>query len=106
MEQTLGPLFNAFLQQKGITKQQIELYKSQAPAGTGTGYSGRIGIFEVLPITEKIGRMLLERTPAIDIENAAVADGMILMKQDGYLKALEGATTLEEVLRVAETVTL
>jgi len=68
-----------------------------------TGYQGRIGIFEVLPVTEKIGRLILEHKPAVDIEKAAVDSGMILMKQDGYLKALEGITALEEVLRVAQT---
>ena len=68
-----------------------------------TGYQGRIGIFEVLPVTEKIGRLILEHKPAVDIEKAAEGSGMILMKQDGYLKALEGITALEEVLRVAQT---
>jgi len=67
-----------------------------------TGYFGRIGIFEVLPVGEKIAKLILERAPANKIEAQAVADGMITMKQDGYLKALEGATTIEEVLRVAE----
>jgi len=47
--------------------------------------------------------MILERSPSSKLENQAVADGMITMKQDGYLKILEGITTLEEVLRVAET---
>jgi len=60
------------------------------------------GVFEVLPVSEKIGRLILERAPASRIEEQAVADGMVLMKQDGYLKALEGVTTIEEVLRVAE----
>ena len=68
-----------------------------------TGYQGRIGIFEVLPVTEKIGRLILEHKPAVVIEKAAEGSGMLLMKQDGYLKALEGITALEEVLRVAQT---
>ncbi len=68
----------------------------------GTGYKGRIGIFEVLPVTEKIGRMMMENTPAADIAKVAVDDGMITMIQDGYLKALEGITTIEEVLRVSK----
>jgi len=71
-------------------------------ACSNTGYRGRIGIFEVLPVTEKIGRLILEEAPAVDISKTALAEGMITMKQDGYLKALEGLTTLEEVLRVAE----
>ncbi len=67
-----------------------------------TGYLGRIGIYEVLPVTEKIGRLVLERAPAVDILNQALEEGMITMKQDGYLKVLEGVTTIEEVLRVAQ----
>lgn len=67
-----------------------------------TGYTGRVAIFEVLPISEKIGRLILERQPAMDIEHEAIEEGMILMKQDGYLKAVEGVTTIEEVLRVAQ----
>jgi len=66
-----------------------------------TGYSGRIGIFEVLPVNEKIGRLILERAPASKLEAQAREDGMITMTQDGYLKALEGITTIEEVLRVS-----
>ncbi len=67
-----------------------------------TVYVGRVGIFEVLPVSEKISRMILERATADEAENEAIAEGMITMKQDGYLKAVEGITTLEEVLRVAQ----
>lgn len=67
-----------------------------------TGYHGRVGIFEVMPISEKIGRLILEHSAAGEIEKQAIEEGMITMKQDGYLKVLEGVTTIEEVLRVAE----
>ncbi|MGI6484520.1 MAG: GspE/PulE family protein [Candidatus Dojkabacteria bacterium] len=68
----------------------------------GTGYSGRIGIFEVLDVTEKISRMIMENVTDSDIRKSAIEQGMITMIQDGYLKALEGITTLEEVLRVSK----
>lgn len=67
-----------------------------------TGYFGRIGIFEVVPITERLSRMILERATNNDLQKLAISEGMITMKQDGYLKTLEGITTLEEVLRVAQ----
>lgn len=67
-----------------------------------TGYSGRLGIFEVLDVNEKIAKLILERAPAGQIEKQALEDGMLLMLQDGFLKALEGITTIEEVLRVAQ----
>ncbi|MEO6509135.1 MAG: GspE/PulE family protein [Patescibacteria group bacterium] len=67
-----------------------------------TGYLGRIAIFEVLKITPTINKMILQEASAKEIETQARKEGLIIMKQDGYLKALEGLTTLEEVLRVAE----
>lgn len=97
----LGPLMDSYL--KSSKKTKIDLYKgAKCEECNGTGYSGRIGIFEVLPLSEKIGKLILERSPSSKIEKMAVADGMITMKQDGYLKIIEGITTLEEVLRVAE----
>lgn len=67
-----------------------------------TGYLGRIGIYEVLVISPEIGRMVLTRQTSQQIEDKAVLDGMMTMKQDGFLKVIEGITTIEEVLRVAE----
>ncbi len=68
----------------------------------GSGYSSRIGIFEVLDVTEKISRMVMENVTAQDIENEAKSNGMITMTQDGFLKVLEGITSIEEVLRVSK----
>lgn len=67
-----------------------------------TGYSGRIAIFEVLKITPMINKMILQSQSAKDIEAQARKEGLIIMKQDGYLKALEGLTTIEEILRIAD----
>jgi len=81
----------------------LKLYKGQGCKFCGnTGYLGRIGIYEVLVITEQIAKLVLEHASSSDIEEAGVAAGMITMKQDGYLKVLEGITTLEEILRVAQ----
>jgi len=95
VKKVLGPL---------LITTKIQFYRGKKCAEcNGTGYSGRIGIFEVLPVTEKIGRLILEHSPSSKIEAEAKLNGMIDMKQDGYLKTLEGVTTLEEVLRVAES---
>ena len=67
-----------------------------------TGYLGRIAIFEVLKITPAINKMILKESSAKEIEEQAKSEGLITMKQDGYLKVLEGITTIEEILRVAE----
>lgn len=98
----LGPLLDSFLASKKLAK--IQFYRGKKCLEcNGTGYSGRVGIFEVMPVTEKIGRLILEHSPSSAIEAEAKSNGMIDMKQDGYLKTLEGLTTLEEVLRVAES---
>lgn len=64
-----------------------------------TGYSGRIGVYEILPMTEGIEALTIEHATANQILEKSTAEGMITMKQDGILKVLSGATTLDEVLR-------
>ncbi len=95
LKEVLGSMFP--------TDKKIVLYKGEGCSECGTtGYSGRIGIFEVLAMSEKIGKLILERAPSSEIEEQAITDGMVTMKQDGYLKVLEGITTMEEVWRVAQ----
>ncbi len=82
----------------------LKLSKGQGCADCNyTGYLGRIAIFEILKVTHTINKMILQQVGAKDIENQARQEGLIMMKQDGFLKALDGVTTIEEVLRVAET---
>lgn len=66
----------------------------------GTGYQGRVGIFEVFRVSEKIGALVMQHSSADVIERQAMQEGMIRMIQDGYFKCLEGQTTVEEVQRV------
>lgn len=65
----------------------------------GLGYKGRIGIFEVLTMTESIEKLVREMEGEREIMQAALEDGMITMAQDGILKAVEGLTSMEEVWR-------
>ncbi len=67
---------------------------------TPKGYKGRAGIFEVMDVNTDIQRMIVNRATSSEIQKLAVSQGMITMRQDGYLKALTGVTTLEEVNRV------
>jgi type IV pilus assembly protein PilB len=86
-----------------LANQEIKLFKATGCAQCdNSGYLGRIGIFEVLPITPKIADMILKRSDSNSLEREAVAEGMITMKQDGFLKVIKGLTTIEEVLRVAQ----
>ncbi len=64
------------------------------------GYSGRAGIYEVMDVNTDIQKMIVTRSTSAEIQQKAVSQGMITMRQDGYLKALTGVTTIEEVNRV------
>ena len=66
------------------------------------GYTGRIGLFEILSMTDQLSDIILKAPNEREILKEAKRQGMINMKQDGVLKVLAGATTIEEVLRVAE----
>jgi general secretion pathway protein E len=66
----------------------------------GTGYRGRMGIFELLPVDEDMKDLILARADAGAIRERAVARGMALLRQDGWDKVRRGITTIEEVLRV------
>ena len=67
-----------------------------------TGYKGRVGIFEILKSSSKINDLILKERPSQEIVTQAQSEGMIMIKQDGYLKVLKGITTIEEVIRVTE----
>jgi len=67
------------------------------------GYKGRLGIYEVFNITPEIQQLILKRATSAEIQKMAQEQGMITMREDGYLKALAGRTTLTEVNRVAAT---
>jgi type II secretory ATPase GspE/PulE/Tfp pilus assembly ATPase PilB-like protein len=67
----------------------------------GTGYRGRVGLFEVLPMSEQIRMLVAERASTSDIHKAAVAEGMRTLREDGVRLCLEGVTTADEVRRVA-----
>lgn len=102
-QETLAELKNVLGKLYDFEKGKFTLFEGKGcPECNSTGYQGRIGIFEVLVVTEKISRLILVHETAQAIENQAIADGMIAMKQDGYFKVLEGVTTIEEVLRVAQ----
>jgi len=65
----------------------------------GTGYRGRIGLFETMPITENIRELINNKSDAAKIKQTAIAEGMMTLRQDGINKAKAGITTPEEVLR-------
>lgn len=98
----LGPLLPPEKPIKLFRGRSLTDSTQKCESCNSTGYLGRMGIFEVFAVTSAISALILRRATMQDIEKQALKDGMISMKQDGYLKALEGITTIEEVLRVAQ----
>ncbi|MEE8637519.1 MAG: ATPase, T2SS/T4P/T4SS family [Candidatus Margulisiibacteriota bacterium] len=68
----------------------------------GTGYRGRMGIFEILVVDDKIRELILKKASADEIRKVAVKSGMKTLREDGLLKVQEGKTTLDEVMRVTQ----
>lgn len=103
IKKVLGERFTLWCQRNGKQEGDIVLYRAkQDRPQTEPEYKGRVAIFEVMRISEPIGNLIMQRAPATELEKLATKDGMLLMKQDGYLKALDGVTTIEEVVRVAQ----
>ena len=65
-----------------------------------TGYRGRLAVNEVMPVSEEIERLAVQRAPASEIKRVAITEGMVTLRDDGLRKTAEGLTSLEEVLRV------
>ncbi|HEX9664734.1 MAG TPA: GspE/PulE family protein, partial [Patescibacteria group bacterium] len=87
---------------KGKKIQKARLYKGKTCQVCGhSGYLGRIGLFEVMEITDNIRELIMRNADADTIKKQAVANGMTTMLEDGIDKVLKGITTVDEVLRVA-----
>ncbi len=83
------------------TESAYTLTKGKDSPRTPGGYSGRQGVYEVFSVSEEIQNLILKRSTSSEIQKVAQSQGMITMRQDGYLKALKELTTLNEVNRVA-----
>jgi type II secretory ATPase GspE/PulE/Tfp pilus assembly ATPase PilB-like protein len=70
------------------------------PECNNIGYKGRVGVYEVFEVTREMERLILKEPGVSDIRDMAISQGMVTMLQDGYLKLIEGTTSLEEIHRV------
>jgi len=103
MKMTLGPIYEMIEERWKKEGKKMTIPKIVGcDKCNNTGYFGRIAIYEVMPITEKISKLIVEKASASDIQKQAISEGMLTMKQDGYVKVLEGVTSIDEVLRVAQ----
>ena len=81
----------------------LVFYRAEGCAACNNlGYEGRIGIYEIIERGDELERLILDAAPTSDIKKYAIAHGMTTMMQDGLLKALDGITDIEEVLRVTQ----
>ena len=100
----LGRVLRILREEKLVTSKQtledIDFYRPKPTKEYPDGYRGRIGIFEVLPITESIKELIVKGASSGQIQAQALKGGMRTMVEDGFIKAAQGITTIEEVLRV------
>ncbi|MDZ4243748.1 MAG: ATPase, T2SS/T4P/T4SS family, partial [Candidatus Doudnabacteria bacterium] len=83
--------------------EDVEFFEGEGCEKCGrTGYKGRMGIYETLDITENIAKLIMDRMTTAQIQGQGVNEGMVLMWQDGFIKAHTGLTTISEVLRVSK----
>ncbi len=92
---------------KGIVKnddtwESIKFYRSKGCERCSEGYKGRAGIYEVMEISDNIKKMIMQVSDAKVIENKSRENGMLKMIEDGFIKAVQGLTSIEEVLRVTK----
>ncbi len=88
---------------KTATWKDIPFFKSKGCEQCHKeGYRGRVGIYEVLEVNDEIGKLITANASTFEIEKKAKEQGMITMSEDGFMKIIEGATSIEEILRVTK----
>lgn len=99
-----GSVLRALKEEKAIPKdatwKSIPFYRPKENGITPSGYQGRVGIYEVLPVTSTIKELMMKSGAGDELEEQARKEGMLTMSEDGIFKAAQGITTIEEVLRV------
>ena len=88
---------------QGFRQDQLgsfTLYGANGCEKCNNGYRGRIGIFQVMPITEQIGRAILEGCNSMELADLARSEGVLDLRQSGLMKVMQGITSLEEIARV------
>ncbi|MEW8381243.1 MAG: type IV-A pilus assembly ATPase PilB [Candidatus Thiodiazotropha sp.] len=94
------------LVEEGFTDEQIDtnftIYKPVGCDLCAGGYKGRVGIFQVMPVSEKMGKIIMEGGTSIQLEDQATADGIDTLRQSGLRKVMQGITSLQELNRVTK----
>ncbi|KKW22814.1 MAG: Type II secretion system protein E [Candidatus Kaiserbacteria bacterium GW2011_GWC2_52_8b] len=85
---------------KDATWKDISFSRPKESAASPSGYSGRVGIYEVMSVNSTIKELIMKNATGDEIEKQARSEGMLTMSEDGIFKAAQGETSIEEVLRV------
>jgi type II secretory ATPase GspE/PulE/Tfp pilus assembly ATPase PilB-like protein len=89
--------------EKGAEATDIHFYRGKGCAKCGhRGYKGRIGIYEILEITPALSGLILKQASPEEMMKLGLSEGLMTMAQDGFLKAKQGLTSIEEILRVTK----
>ncbi len=103
---TINEVPKAALIEEGFTDEQIKegitLYKAVGCEKCDNGYKGRVGIYQVMPISDAIGRIIMNEGTAIDVADQARKDGIPDLRESALVKAISGVTSLEEINRVTK----
>ena len=102
LEKVLNTLIEEKVIKKGTSWTEIDFYRPQEKEDTASCYEGRIGIHEVLEMSESVKEMVTEEKTSDEIQKQACREGMLTMLEDGFIKAAQGITSIEEVLRVTK----
>ncbi len=104
--ESIKKILDSIPQKSGLSiPKKLVFYQAQGCSKChGLGYQGRIGIFELLAVSEEIKKLILKETAAFEIQNKAQEQGMTTLIQDALLRVVEGSTDLEEVKRVIGTI--
>jgi len=102
LESVLAVLKKEGLAGPKATFKTIEFYRPKGSPDCPDGYRGRVGIHEVLEVTPAIKELIVGGATAAQLEKQARSDGMVTMLEDGFIKAAQGLTSVEEILRVAK----
>jgi type IV pilus assembly protein PilB len=96
----------AALEEEGFSAEQIdakpEIFKPAGCDQCSDGYKGRVGIYQVLPISDKIGRIIMDNGTAIDVADQAKKEGIDDLRKSALKKVIAGLTSLEEINRVTK----
>ncbi len=92
------------LEAAGITKEDIagrKLFRGKGcPVCNGSGYHGRVGVFELLVLDEELRSLIIDHAPAVKLRNQAIKSGMRTLREDALLKVLQGNSTIEELINI------